>query len=716
MLVLPPSVGVKLQLIVSDTIAADGSPLEWLSIGDSSSEREYSSSDDCSNYSDEEADSIMMSDTDNLLFKSSARSNKIRDSIALFENGPNNQNEKMSTMRPSGVSIREKINQFNSPTKLNSDRRNSKMSLHSQADSGVSSAALTMSATSFNSRSISLTSNSNSEGEGQNQNSRFQFKKVKAQTRSTSGNMNRDGRRTIRSASATSIDRSIRSSSSGRMSRGAERERLKLEKLMNGSFMRSLTPKRARSQDGIINRNVKNELKTIEHQERARAAVRNEKLNKKRWQSEPRKVGKTLAEPVIIETAPLKNRYQLDEQKQEIRISMPAALELEKLVNLKTASAEITGGEYEIPEVQITPKSTITKNITVTERKSGKGQKIVIEETETIHRKPMKGAQVTNKPLKPVQLSQFQPFCFEILHKNGRPISNLFIMPNNDDSDFYSVPRIRLMVECNRMRYFAVFHPQQRMEHLKTLIYVLTGVMPRNQCLFYRQRMDSKLPFEGLLEGEPEEIKETRASLDTDLARFMKNDNNVLRSASGSFSITASSDEAYGSDKSVSGDDGQKRGRTESEKNVKSSRAKSSDVRAGKFLNQLRGQKFSGLIPEDFSSSTGELKESDFFTSYMVLLKDRRLSDEEHDARCDLLSYMQTKMDSYNWKVIRNFHDQVVKNWERGLVCFDGDLETFKRHYFDGHPSKMKKPVYSQSRPQALFNRNLRRSTQRIIF
>ena len=43
----------------------------------------------------------------------------------------------------------------------------------------------------------------------------------------------------------------------------------------------------------------------------------------------------------------------------------------------------------------------------------------------------------------------------------------------------------------------------------------------------------------------------------------------------------------------------------------------------------------------------------------MVLLKDRRLSDEEHDARCDLLSHMQTKMDSYNWKIIRQFHDQV---------------------------------------------------------
>ena len=48
-----------------------------------------------------------------------------------------------------------------------------------------------------------------------------------------------------------------------------------------------------------------------------------------------------------------------------------------------------------------------------------------------------------------------------------------------------------------------------------------------------------------------------------------------------------------------------------------------------------------------------------FFTAYMVLLKDRRLSDCEHDARCDLLSYMQTKMDSYQWKIIRQYHDQV---------------------------------------------------------
>ena len=52
---------------------------------------------------------------------------------------------------------------------------------------------------------------------------------------------------------------------------------------------------------------------------------------------------------------------------------------------------------------------------------------------------------------------------------------------------------------------------------------------------------------------------------------------------------------------------------------------------------------------------------SDFFTSYVHLLKDKRLSDDEHDARCDLLSYMQTKIETYNWKVVRQFHDQVLK-------------------------------------------------------
>ena len=72
------------------------------------------------------------------------------------------------------------------------------------------------------------------------------------------------------------------------------------------------------------------------------------------------------------------------------------------------------------------------------------------------------------------------------------------------------------------------------------------------------------------------------------------------------------SDEAYGSDKSGSGDD-QSRGRQESweSRSFKSGkRSKSSDVRAGKFLNKLRGQKFSGLKPEHFHTSKKSIRES----------------------------------------------------------------------------------------------------------
>jgi hypothetical protein len=194
MLRLPPTVGVKLQLTVSDTIAADGTQLEWLSVSEGSSE-EYSSSDD---YSDE-SESILISDTDQkLLFKGDlVKSNKIRDSIALFENGQTevikNQNLKPYKLQNGNLNIREKINRFNSPN----DRR--KSSIHSH-DSGVSSTGLTTSASSFNSRSISLTSNSNSEGED--------LKNRFNKSRKSRSNSAHNGRRnTIRSASTTSIDR-----------------------------------------------------------------------------------------------------------------------------------------------------------------------------------------------------------------------------------------------------------------------------------------------------------------------------------------------------------------------------------------------------------------------------------------------------------------------------------------------------------------------------
>ena len=67
MLKVPPEVGVKLQLIVSDTYAADGTLLEWLSVSEGSSDE---SSSDESEFSDV-SDSILVSDTDQkILFKS----------------------------------------------------------------------------------------------------------------------------------------------------------------------------------------------------------------------------------------------------------------------------------------------------------------------------------------------------------------------------------------------------------------------------------------------------------------------------------------------------------------------------------------------------------------------------------------------------------------------------------------------------------------------
>ena len=193
------------------------------------------------------------------------KQSKIRDSIALFESAqsktPEIEKERIVTPKMTEIpNIKNKIKKFNKPPGTPLHAR--KSSIHSH-DSGVSSSALTMSATSFNSRSVSLTSNSNSEGEGhQFRNSRNFMSKRKP--RSSSVHLGRNSRSSIRSASTTSIEHtSIRSASSGRMSRGAEKERLKLERMMNGSYMRSLTPKRSRSQDILDTRVVKSELKVI---------------------------------------------------------------------------------------------------------------------------------------------------------------------------------------------------------------------------------------------------------------------------------------------------------------------------------------------------------------------------------------------------------------------------------------------------------------------
>ena len=83
----------------------------------------------------------------------------------------------------------------------------------------------------------------------------------------------------------------------------------------------------------------------------------------------------------------------------------------------------------------------------------------------------------------------------------------------------------------------------------------------------------------------------------------------------------------------------------------------------------------------------------DFFSCYGKLLKSTQLSDEEHGARHELICYMQTKLDDYQWATVKAFHDQVrvfvatqfvnrlpqvTKSWERGLISLDDTLEKFK--------------------------------------
>ena len=91
--------------------------------------------------------------------------------------------------------------------------------------------------------------------------------------------------------------------------------------------------------------------------------------------------------------------------------------------------------------------------------------------------------------------------------------------------------------------------------------------------------------------------------------------------------LSNESDEAYGSDKSgiflqqwllydsllsfLGSGDEKVRGRNMSwDRNSSKGRSKSSDVRAGKFLNKLRGQKFSNLKPEMYHNKKSPLTES----------------------------------------------------------------------------------------------------------
>jgi len=652
---LPANVDVKFEIRMSETHAADGTLLEWLSLSEESSSASSSESE-----SEIEIESIQVSDTDVGRLPS-----KVNNLTKMFE--------QQKTLNKQPIRVAEKVNgnvkglagYFDQP------RKGSMPSSASEMDSGFGQS--TRSSTSF---------------EG----SIHDFESISSRGRS--------------------MTPMSRERSKSRMERGAERARAKLEK-MAASLNQPVQKKRSKSVDPL---NTKLPVKTSKPlNNRAKSEIRKESMA---ISSVPKRNTQKLLDEFE------RTKVNVDQNKKEISMTLSPQLELDNIANLAQVSKAVS------PEKKkMKPTTTSEKTITVTPRKGKSGgQKIVLE--QTIVKKTPKtpktgfGAQATNKPLKKINLSNTTPYCFEVMHKRtNKQISNLHICPSDEFQN-----RIKLMVEINRMRYFALFYPTQKMEHIKTLVYVLTGVMPRLQEVYYRQLMESRLPFEDLISGSVDDVIQTKNTLQRhmSLGQLSRSDRlpsledsqmgdsilgSIQSSSQHDMSDTLSwnyrtssheglSDEAYGSDKSGSGDD-QSRGRQESweSRSYRSGkRSKSSDVRAGKFLNKLRGQKFSGLKPEHFHTSKKSIGESDFFACYGKLLKSTQLSDEEHDARHELICYMQTKLDDYQWATVRAFHDQVIKSWERGLISLDDSLEKFKIHYFDGKISKMKSKSFKQSR------------------
>ena len=77
----------------------------------------------------------------------------------------------------------------------------------------------------------------------------------------------------------------------------------------------------------------------MESRERARSAVRKEKLNRKRWQSEPRVKKEAQSAPAAPESK--QQKLEKDVQKNEIRLTLPQTMALEKLANMKSSSVPL---------------------------------------------------------------------------------------------------------------------------------------------------------------------------------------------------------------------------------------------------------------------------------------------------------------------------------------------------------------------------------------
>ena len=104
----------------------------------------------------------------------------------------------------------------------------------------------------------------------------------------------------------------------------------------------------------------------MESRERARSAVRKEKLNRKRWQSEPRVQKEAQPAPAAPESK--QQKLEKDVQKNEIRLTLPQTMALEKLANMKSPSVPVSSkvnfvkksrvGESYFPHNSITGEQT----------------------------------------------------------------------------------------------------------------------------------------------------------------------------------------------------------------------------------------------------------------------------------------------------------------------------------------------------------------------
>lgn len=304
---LPENVDVKYQICMSDTYAADGTLLEWMSLSESSS------SDSSSDSEAEMVESIQVSDTDVGLTKSTNVGNLTK----MFELNSFEKRmiETKKALTGKNENVRNLAGYFG--------RKNSNPDA-SQADSGLGAS---QSSTSF---------------EG-SIHSEIDF-----------GSRGRAARRSYSSST---------SRSKSRMERGAERAKAKLEKLRqslnNPTPTHSHKTKRSRSIDPL-NDNLSTELRKVESREKTRKepgrSLSTTRLGKRDNNDFGVRSSHADAEDKI--------KVNVDKTKNEISLTLSPQLGLETIANLDSLSKSTSP-----KPVKKLPTETSEKKITVTKRK-----------------------------------------------------------------------------------------------------------------------------------------------------------------------------------------------------------------------------------------------------------------------------------------------------------------------------------------------------------